>query len=455
MSVQNYDRLINQSQGNDIINALLGITQAIAGNYPLQEKEASVTNFDPVTVLPDSGYYGMNRVSVNLDPLIVNLPNLVNLQQKSVTLSTAAQTILPDSGYLGLSEVSVPGMNLNALTVSANGIYNAAQDGYDGYSEVNVQVEPNVGEKVITVSGVYNASDDNLDGYNSVNVQVAGGAINVVANGTSFIGQFNAPVNILSGTAMNYMFSSFTRFNQPLTIPSTVQQLVSTFNSCTSFNQPVVIPEVAVNCMNMFSNCGVFNQFMYIPASVTNASLMFNNCMRFDSPVIFNKSATMYAYANVVSMFSMCRNLNSPVIFHEKALNSCISMFMNCNKFNQPVLVPASVNNCQGMFKFANNMRSDIILNGTFQGTSVATKGMITAVTGKPSLNIYCSNLSAINGTSTTYSITGAAITWEAVTNGYYNATYNIYLLNNVQDGLDKYNNYMNDYWNNYYNDSK
>ena len=56
--------------------------------------------------------------------------------------------------------------------VTANGTYQAADDGASGYCGVTVDVAANVGEKVIASNGDYEAGADLLEGYSRVSVRV-------------------------------------------------------------------------------------------------------------------------------------------------------------------------------------------------------------------------------------------------------------------------------------------
>ena len=70
---------------------------------------------------------------------------------------------------------------LGTKTITENGTYDAlADDSIDGYSEVTVDVEPNLGTKTITANGTYLASSDDLDGFSEVTVDLPS------ANGVSF-----------------------------------------------------------------------------------------------------------------------------------------------------------------------------------------------------------------------------------------------------------------------------
>ena len=92
----NFDKLFNQAQGNELINALKGIKSSLDVNYPLE--------------------------TVN------------------VTLSNNAQNITPSENYYGLGQVNVPGMNLSDMTILVNGNYDPVTSGLDGYGKLNVNV---------------------------------------------------------------------------------------------------------------------------------------------------------------------------------------------------------------------------------------------------------------------------------------------------------------------------
>lgn len=63
--------------------------------------------------------------------------------------------------------------DLEEITITESGTYDAEQLGKVGFDVVNVEVSGgNVDHKTITENGVYNASDDELDGYDEVTVNV-------------------------------------------------------------------------------------------------------------------------------------------------------------------------------------------------------------------------------------------------------------------------------------------
>ena len=62
------------------------------------------------------------------------------------------------------------GCSLAPKTITAGGVYRAADDGCDGYDTVTVNIP--ISGKTVTRNGVYHAADDSLKGYDPVNVSV-------------------------------------------------------------------------------------------------------------------------------------------------------------------------------------------------------------------------------------------------------------------------------------------
>lgn len=83
--------------------------------------------------------------------------------------------------------------NLEELSVSKNGTYNASDEDVDGFSKVIVKVDPNVTTKTITKNGTYRAKKDKVDGYSEVSVQVpTGGGGELITKSISENGTYNA-----------------------------------------------------------------------------------------------------------------------------------------------------------------------------------------------------------------------------------------------------------------------
>ena len=218
----NFDKLFNQAQGNELINALKGIKSSLDVNYPLETVNVTLSN-NAQNITPSENYYGLGQVNVpgmnlsdmtilvngNYDPvtsgldgygkLIVNVPTwgqadegkvvsnnaLVPQTNREVnangtydtTLNNSVLVNVPntygseDEGKVVMNSALVPQTN---RSITENGTYDTTTN-----DEVVVDVSGGGGTlitKTITENGTYNANDDNADGYSSVTVNVSSGS---------------------------------------------------------------------------------------------------------------------------------------------------------------------------------------------------------------------------------------------------------------------------------------
>lgn len=108
-------------------------------------------------------YNGFSDVTITTD---ISVP----LGTKNITENGTYNA--SDDGYTGYTQVDVNIPLKRELNISKNGEYRASEDGYAGYKIVNVNVYPAVTGKVINAPGSYYASDDHVDGYNQVDVNI-------------------------------------------------------------------------------------------------------------------------------------------------------------------------------------------------------------------------------------------------------------------------------------------
>ena len=94
-----------------------------------------------------------------------------DLIPKNITANGDYYAINDDAdGYSSVNVNVQP--TLATKSITQNGTYNASSDSAQGYSQVTVNVQPTRKEKTITANGTYNASNDNAYGYSKVTVNV-------------------------------------------------------------------------------------------------------------------------------------------------------------------------------------------------------------------------------------------------------------------------------------------
>ena len=233
--------------------------------------------------------------------------------------------------------------------------------------------------------------------------------------------------NYRIGGSCAYMFSGNDLFNQPVTIGDNVTSCSTMFNGCFNFNKPVTIGNNVTNCVAMFYSCWKFNQPITIPNKVNFCNYMFLDCRVFNQPITIPDKVLNCAY-----MFNNCGNFNQPITIPDNVTN-CAYMFQWCYNFNKSVTIGYNVLTCAYMFNNCRNLNQNIYIKSTKTSNVVR---MLYNHNNQKMINLFCTNLASLNKTTAATSLVGAAITWTAMTNGYYNATYNVYLYNNLPAGI-------------------
>ena len=306
------------------------------------------------------------------------------------------------------------------------------------------------------------------------------------------------------------MFTGCSVFNQPISLDNRFRNMAYMFNNCQAFNQPVKIPKSAITVSAMFYNCIVFNSIVDFSecdsrngGQLNYMSAMFSNCQNFNQPVNLPLIPS-YDYApspggsgNVAayqSIFYNCTNFNSKFSLKVKNMfTGNFSGFMkNCTNYNIPLYIDGSESDrlfLDDAFTYMCNFRQPMLIEFNPGGPTFTARNMFNRLTtstpmnhNRPTdlifhnlnsnltvssagswtrnmligcsertnqrINIYIPVLEYLTYMNNALGIIGKAVTWTSMTNGLYNATYNVYLYNNVQDGVNQFW----DYYNNFYN---
>lgn len=154
------------------------ITKATGQNYD-DTKELHHLLKNLLTLHFYENRQSVNASSINEVPFTIqNLLTFIQstsdstyeLQEKEVVPTDVIQEVVADPEYFGLSKVTVQAVNLQNLTISQNGEYEAGE-GYSGIGKIIVNVLPNLEDKFITENGIYIPSEGK-DGFNEVTVNV-------------------------------------------------------------------------------------------------------------------------------------------------------------------------------------------------------------------------------------------------------------------------------------------
>lgn len=312
---------------------------------------------------------------------------------------------------------------------------------YNSYSEHDVNVFGSINK--ITFGNAINSAYYMFAGRNSFNADIDCSNATNLLNMQSLcedVDEFNSniifPNNINAQLESEYSSVSFScgsilsrcyNYDKPINFKvhdiCTGNELASyadfsyALSNCNKFNSRVVfdlkkyqrnssnseLDVIQYQCRETFDNCSMFNQPVIFPAGLQDISGVFNNCFNFNQPVVFDLYGMGY-YVYFTNLFRNLPNMCSDIIF----LNS-ENLIAQTNMFGN----------------FVNNSRSNTI-------------------------NIYIDNVSGIKSNN----ITGqGSITWTETASPfgyttYSNSAYKISIIDNAQYGLDKFNNYYNNFYN-------
>lgn len=220
-----------------------------------------------------------------------------------------------------------------------------------------------------------------------------------------------------------------------------------------AFNGPIIIENGCVSIHSLCCNSKYFNHPINIPPSVNNCTLTFGYTNQFNSRVIFPPN-TVSTYSKADRMFENSSIFNQPIIFPKGCAN-LYDTFSYADNFNQPVVIQTTNVNLYYTFMCnagASSFASNIIFTAdtsNYNNRYISLGQPFYNKNAQKKINIYASNLIPFTASNVKW-VTSTALTWTAITNGYYNAAQNIYLYNNVNDALNWFNNYWHDKYGEY-----
>lgn len=116
-----------------------------------------------------------NKKQIDFD-ITQGIPKYVpaNFQSKTVIPTTEQQVVRADMPYDGLEQVTVEPIKVLNKIITQNGTYNAESDNLNGYSSVEVNVQPTLQEKSVTITengATEVVADYGYDGLSKVSVE--------------------------------------------------------------------------------------------------------------------------------------------------------------------------------------------------------------------------------------------------------------------------------------------
>lgn len=334
----------------------------------------------------------------------------------------------------------------------------------------------------------------NLQNFNSPVPVDTTAMTNVYYASSAFTNCYNFNAEVLFPDTLNYihaqyMFRHCYNYNQPIRYPRNILHTANATQcsiacalwNCNNFNSIVDFPESVVtsnvyglNCMSFFSNCYNYNQKTIIKNCGIFLGGFFRQCYNLNSPVLFDEryyDMSDNYYRGWQGFLQNCNNFNAPLILprnlspanHTKNTNYQ-SFLQGCTNFSQPYLyipIGQCMNNAfrdTGVLTNNFNLILDVVNGDDTTSAYTWFESMLYASNGMPTpwpgiKRIYRNNADAWLVTNAggwspvtgRYSMFGnnVNVTFTPVTNGYYNAAYNVYFLNNVSDALAEYDNWV------------
>lgn len=343
-------------------------------NIPLQEKQVDVLLSEPTTViLPDTGYTGITKLTVNHSPVEANTAYTAN--------ANGSYTITPSEGFDATTSVNLtvnvpatPVEPTKSVEITQNGTTNIIPaDGYDAIEGVDVTVNvPSKEEETKSVSYTSNGSYtvQPTEGKTLSEVSVS---VNVTNPPTAY-DISNKFVNCVNQTISQSDIDAFTGWE------NLTDGRYKFYKTATSdLQNPVVLPDMP----NLTKGIGMFNCDLLIPRSaffdlrnvdfskVTSAMEMFRNSKIIidDSFKLFAKDSVNIFYGAEISgqfeysAFYQSNELclgRADYLFKDAKFNDndTLSLRLNTN------VLPAAFQNVVGLTSLSLDLRGPAGVNG-------------------------------------------------------------------------------------------
>lgn len=280
-----------------------------------------------------------------------------NFQSKTVIPTTEQQIVRADSGYDGLEQVTVEKINLSNKTITENGTYNAETDNLNGYSSVEVNVQPTLQEKSVTITenGTTEVvADHGYDGLSKVSIEanIKDNSLLNVIKGMNSYQTTNYPFELTADMFGDgeYLRHGFIRDNFNLTkvtFPEHIKRTSQycfyncknlksvdmnsieyieayTFQDCTSLTS-IDAPNATYVNFDAFRKCTALTDVNIPNAKISN-DYVFYDCVNLRNINFSKETTTVGNY-----IFYNCQNLTSidlpnVVEIGSNAFNTCINL---------------------------------------------------------------------------------------------------------------------------------
>ena len=346
----------------------------------------------------DNGTYRPKTGVDGFDIVEVNIPKeRHNVTSKSIT-SNGVYNSTGDEVWNSV-DVNVPQKTFNKASLTkeytANGQYSiATPDGYDGISDVSVDVnvatkEPVLENLSITDNGTY-TPESGVDGYNSVSVNVPKEHHNVVSKSITANGRYYSEGNdVWNRVDVNLKLGAITnlydlRFKEGITGINTTEynsviwtNMGYLFKDCvniTSLNLSEWNTSRAVNMSNMFKGCSSLtslNLSGWNTSKVEYMLYMFYSCSSLTSLDLSSFDTSNVTDMN--SMFISCQSLKSLNLsgWDTRKVTNIKFIFYSCRSLERI--------NCDGL-QLPDIYMSQIGLNNSTKLTVDSIVGLLNAL---------------------------------------------------------------------------